>query len=217
MQFVFLIWIAVAAVGVGVFLYSMYTENKRREVIKTLSGELGLEYFQSLPSSDQLLFNDFQLAGQGRGRKTSNVIIADSGELRMILFDYQYTTGSGKNSSTHRQSVALVSSQNLRLPEFKLAPEGFFQRVAEFFGSKDIDFEDDAEFSKRYLLQGPEETAIREFFDAERRKRFLELDRLHVEGRDRSFIFFQLRTRHDSDAIKGMMQRAYQIYSFLSE
>ncbi len=216
MQFVFVIWIAVAAIGLGVFLYGMFAEKKRREAIQAMAESLGLEYAATLPSSDQPLFSDYQLASQGRGRKTSNVIVADSGELRMILFDYQYTTGSGKNSSTHRQSVVLVSSPSLRLPEFRLAPEGFFQRVAEFFGSKDIDFEEDAEFSKRYLLQGPVEKAIREFFDAGRRKHFLEFDRLHVEGRGSSFIFFQLRTRCDAEALKGMMQQAYQLYSVLS-
>ncbi len=50
------------------------------------------------------------------------------------------------------------------LPDFQLSPEGFLHGLVEVFGAQDIDFEQSEEFSKRYLLKGPDEAAIRRVF-----------------------------------------------------
>ncbi|MBN1943674.1 MAG: hypothetical protein JW849_10320, partial [Phycisphaerae bacterium] len=69
-------------------------------------------------------------------------------------FDYHYTTGSGKNQSHHSFSCVLLSS-GVPLKELFIRPEGFFDKITEFFGYDDIDFES-AEFSRAFYVKAPE-------------------------------------------------------------
>jgi len=84
-----------------------------------------------------------------------------------MLFDYQYTTGSGKSSSTHSQTVAAFHIPTARLPEFNCKPEHFFHKIADMFGFPDIDFQDHPIFSKAYHLSGTDETAVRTLFNSD--------------------------------------------------
>ncbi len=71
------------------------------------------------------------------------------------LVAHRYTTGAGKNRRTHYHTVAAVDCPS-RWPELTVSPETIFHRLAAFFGSKDIQL-DDAEFNKRWRVQGPDE------------------------------------------------------------
>lgn len=190
-------------------------EKKRKEAFNTFAAELGLEYSESLGSKDLGEFQRFKLADKGRSRKQRNVIVADSGELRMVIFDYQYTTGSGKNSATHRQSVVLSTAPALGMPGFSLSPETFMHRIGDFFGFKDIDFDEDPAFSDKFLLHGESEEAVRGFFNENRRKAFMEYQDVFVEGHGRSFIFYRPNRRTKTEEIKGLMERAFSIYGIL--
>ena len=48
------------------------------------------------------------LLSRGRARRLVNLIQGETDEAELAIFDYRYTVGSGKNSQTHRQSVALL-------------------------------------------------------------------------------------------------------------
>jgi hypothetical protein len=84
----------------------------------------------------------------------------------VVVLDYQYTTGSGKNSHTHVQTVVLYPgvATEARLPDFTLAPEHWWTKIGEMFGYQDINFDANEAFSKAYLLRGPDEDAIRGAF-----------------------------------------------------
>ncbi len=217
MPFFAIFWLCAIAAGLAFVGYSLLAEKKRREAMSELARGLGLSYSETLDARDQSRFQYFQLASQGRsfGRRASNVIVADSGELRMVLFDYQYKTSSGKNSHTHRQSVVMVACPALGVPEFAISPEGFFDRILAVFGSKDIDFDEDKTFSDRFLLQGPDESRIRSFFDAARRDAFAAHADLHLQCRENSFLFYRPRQRWDTAGVRSAMEKAFQIYQLL--
>lgn len=217
MPFIFVFWICAIALSLAFVGYSFFAENKRRQAMVGLASGLGLAYSETLEPRDQSLFDNFQLASQGRsfGRRASNVIVADSGDMRMVLFDYQYKTSSGKNSHTHRQSVVMVANPSLAVPEFVLSPEGFFNRILAVFGAKDIDFDDDKEFSDRFLLQGSDESRIRSFFDATRRVGFAAHADIHLQCREGGFLYYRPSQRWDAAGVKLAMEKAFQIYQLL--
>lgn len=190
-------------------------EKKRKQNLTEFANGLGLQYFEELPAVDANRFQTFQLANKGRGQKASSAIIADSGQMRMVIFDYKFVTGSGKNKSTHRQSVVMSSGQELQAPDFSIAPEGFLHRIGDFFGFKDIDFEDDQAFSDQFLLNGPDETAIREYFTADRRRAFLKYKDISVEASNNSFIYHCGLRKASADEIKQLMERSFEIYQIL--
>lgn len=213
---VILFWVIIAIVIGVLAITSQIAEKKRAEDVKGLAQGLGLEYLDSLSAEDRTTFERFELANRGRNRVESNVIIADSGELRMVIFDYRYTTGSGKSKSTTYHTVVLCQSDGLQLPQFSLSPESFMHRLGDFFGFKDIDFDDDKVFSDKFLLKGADEEAIRAFFDVQRRQACLEFDNDCLEGLGRSFVFFRKAERLDSSKVKMLMERAFQVFNLLS-
>ena len=202
----------VVAAGVG---YSFWTEKKRREGIQQLAGQLGIEYREELAPDDREVFAKFALASLGHNRVISNILIADSGEIRMVIFDYRYTVGSGKNKSTPKQTVVMAQSGELSVPTFQLSPESLFQKIAGLFGFSDINFEDDPSFSKAFKLTGPNVEQIRAFFTANRRKEILSQRQVTLEGNRDQFLFYQGRRQWSIEELKGLMGRAFSLYSIL--
>ena len=80
------------------------------------------------------------------------------------LAEYSYVISSGKSNHTVRQTVVAFTEGNTGLPDFDLSPENIFHKIGGAFGYQDIDFERFEEFSKRYLLRGKDEEAIRKTF-----------------------------------------------------
>jgi hypothetical protein len=63
-------------------------------------------------------------------------------------FDYQYTTGTGKNRKVHTFSCGLIST-GAAWPQLTLGPEGFFERVMDIIGADDLQFESE-EFNREW-------------------------------------------------------------------
>jgi len=112
--------------------------------------------------------------------------------LTVSVFDYRYTTGSGKDSQTYDQTVAAFS-QELWLPEFELRPENFLDRIGDHFTHTDIDFDLFPEFSRRFLLRGPSEDGIRKLFSAALIQ-FLQMlpedAKWHIEGSSTTLVLY---------------------------
>jgi hypothetical protein len=95
----------------------------------------------------------------------------EDSDRRAWIFDFQYETGAGNNRQRIRQTVFGCRQLKWSIPGFTLQREGLFSRL---FDGADIDFEQDAEFSKHYLLKGNDVTAIRRLFTPSVRSFLLE-------------------------------------------
>lgn len=107
---------------------------------------------------------EIELFNRGRSKRVSNVITGEVEGSGVQVLDYRYTVGSGKNSSTYRQTVVAITTGGVGLPDFTLARESFFHKIGQAFGYQDIDFDRFPEFSKKFLLRGEDEAAIRTLF-----------------------------------------------------
>ncbi|MGV8847835.1 hypothetical protein [Tessaracoccus sp.] len=85
------------------------------------------------------------LFGRGGSRKAKLGYEGIFDGLQAAGFQYQYSTGSGKDRRTHRYHVNMVSIPGARFPALSIEPENWSHRVF----SEDIDFED-AEFNRRW-------------------------------------------------------------------
>jgi hypothetical protein len=99
-------------------------------------------------------FHGFDCLRRGRSRYGYNRISGEWNGREILGFDYHYVTGSGKNQQTHRFSAVILQSR-VPLKPLYLRPEGFFDKVTEFFGLDDIDFES-AEFSRQFYVKSPD-------------------------------------------------------------
>lgn len=200
---------------VGMLVYAQWAEKQRKLAMAEVAASLGLEYF---PDGAPDLLNDisdFRLFQLGGNRKQTKVISGETDDVRIAIFDYRYTTGSGKHQSTHFQSVIVLQSPQLQIPTFNMRPEGMFDKLGGALGFQDIDFPSHPNFSKMFVLQGPEETQIRDFFDDELLSQFEQLDGYTIAGRNGALLMYRNGKRLKPDQIKEYLAKAYEVFGWL--
>ena len=171
-----LVFLAVFAIAMGV---GVYLEQRRATAIKALAAGWGFDYQQSLQPHIRKWATSyldsisaylpgpvcqFNLFDKGRNRRLSNLIQGQQGDVEIYLADYSFVTGSSKHRRTHHQTIVILQSPHLELPSFLLTPENVFHKMGNLFGHNDIDFDSHPIFSRRYLLRGTDEGAIRDCF-----------------------------------------------------
>ena len=139
---------AFIALAVALIVFGILKARQRREAMTRLAADLGFEYYPDDPWNLEDKYAMFELFGRGHSRGASNVICGEIDGRAVVAFDYRYTTGSGKNQSTH-SCQALVMGLPIVAAGLRMRSESLFDRVASWVGYEDIDFESD-EFSRRY-------------------------------------------------------------------
>ena len=157
-----------ALAGVAIYAVSV-AEKKRTAALFDAATRMGFTFEPKIANEEAPALGLFHLFQRGHGRKGKNLMRGKSGGAAVAVLDYQYTIGSGKNSHTYRQTVTIYppSPDGSAPPDFTLGPEHWWDKIGDVFGHHDIDFGASEEFSKHYLLKGPDESAIRALFGAE--------------------------------------------------
>ncbi|MEQ8786580.1 MAG: hypothetical protein RIC55_09790 [Pirellulaceae bacterium] len=197
-------------------LGNMQYEKQRREGIQKVADELGLPFF---PNGDPTLIAQlgmFNLFSQGRSRKIFNMLHGDTEEIGLGIFDYQFTTGSGKNSNTWKQTVVYFNSPNLNLPQFAMRPQSFFHKIGKMFGYQDIDFDTHPVFSQNFILQGANEASVRALFTPELLTFFEGKTGISLEGQGAHLVFFRHNSRTKPDQLRDLMNEGFTVFKHLS-
>lgn len=213
--YLLIVFVALGALAFGVMLY--YREKQRREDLRTVAGKLGFSFH---PDGDPHLLGrlgQFHLFSQGHSRKVRNMMRGEIQDIAVSLFDYRYTTGSGKHSHTHAQTVVLFESEQLALPFFTLRPEGFFHKMAGAFGYQDIDFADSPAFSDAYLLKGTDEDRIRAVFGPEVQAYYTRHGHLCTEGGGGRLVHYHADRRIDPERIESWLQEGLDVLDLFLE
>ncbi|MCU0290817.1 MAG: hypothetical protein MUF10_02350 [Thermoanaerobaculaceae bacterium] len=153
----------VAVLGV-VWALTLANERKRRDAIAAKALEMGLRF-----AEDAAYFVEsappFKLFSRGRRRKARNLLSGSRSGIDITIADYQFTVSSGKNSHTHRQTICLLRARGTELPHCFLRREvALLDAIGERLGGQDIDFPEDPDFSRAFVLQGADPEATRRLF-----------------------------------------------------
>lgn len=194
----------------------LYAEKKRTEALERVATDLSLSFSKKHDETLLATMQRFKLFNQGHSRKMKNVMQADAEIAKLSIFDYQYTTGGGQSSHVHVQTVVAMESEDLTLPNFRIRPEGFFDRVGSALGYQDIDFDDDKAFSDAYVLSGDDEEAIRAFLTPELRKMLVDHNKCCVESDHGVFIFYR-GGRRKPEQIRELMDEGFGVYTAFRE
>jgi Tfp pilus assembly protein PilE len=142
----------IALIVVGSIL-GYLSAQKRRQAMADLAGRLGLRFS---PHRNRELARQYDFLNKlraGHDRYAYNTLSGHYQGHKVLVFDYHYTTGSGKNTQHHHFSF-FVLHLPAAFPELTIAPEGFFSKIAQAVGYDDIDFESH-EFSRRFCVRCP--------------------------------------------------------------
>ena len=133
---------------IGLMIVGWRQEQKRLRLLRHWGRARGLT-----PQADGRKGWDKRYPGlkelqRGHSRQSRLTLAGEIDGRRTVCLDYMFVTGSGKNRTTHRRAVVIVE---LGFPVIPLVirREHALDRVGEFLGLDDIDFES-AEFSRTF-------------------------------------------------------------------
>jgi len=155
---------AFIALAAAVIVFGILKARQRREAMARLAADLGFEYYADDPWGLAERYAMFDLFGRGHSRKASNVLCGELDGRAVVAFDYKYTTGSGKNQSTHHYQ-GVVLGLPIVAAGLRMRGETAFDRLASWVGWDDIDFESD-EFSRRYHVRSEDRRFAYDIFHA---------------------------------------------------
>ena len=160
-----------------------WTAARRREALRAAALGLGFE-FQPGPEAPPGDLAALRVFSHGRAHKLRNVLRGRRGDTGVLLADHHYVTGSGKNQHRHRAALVILRCPRLALPHFFLRPQiAVLDRIGKLLGGKDVDFAEDDDFSRKFVLQGDDESAVRALFGGAVRQQALQLGGgVRVEG-----------------------------------
>lgn len=144
--------IVIVVVVLAFFIaYAIWSAAERRKAMAAWAAEKGLQFS---PDKDRNLddrYRYFRCLHRGHSRHANNIMRGELAGLSITAFDYRYVTGHGKNRRQHNIS-ALIARSGLPLKPLSIRREQIFDKVTEFFGADDIDFES-AEFSNKFYVK----------------------------------------------------------------
>jgi hypothetical protein len=156
-----LIFAAVVAVIIVVIAVNHHAGLKRqREELQLLAARSGFTFAAEDVIGLQQRLQLFALMRKGHSKKVRHVLIGEHGGRQVILFEYVYVIGHGKHRHTHTQYCCMWQVP-VQISRLVIRPEGFFDRVGDWFTGRDIDFADDPAFSDAYVISGDDESQVR--------------------------------------------------------
>ncbi len=154
---------------VAIFWFGWTLMKKRREGLQAVAQELNLEFFpKGNPQLQPLLANlsFFEIGDRSHISNLMQGVINHRGKsINIAVFDYTYAVLSRipqdrNDYETYSQTVLFLHDKSLNIPAFTLYTETAAHKIANFFGFRDINFEQFPNFSKRYRLLSEQEQAI---------------------------------------------------------
>ncbi len=146
MEPVLLILFLIIAGVVGYFAWRH--DQARRRRLRRWARTRGLRRDSAHRRGWEKRYAAVKLFDRGHSRKSVLVLEGEESGRELLCLDYRFVTGSGKNRRTHRYGVVVLQTPGPVIP-LRIRREHVFDKVGEFFGHDDIDFES-AEFSRRF-------------------------------------------------------------------
>jgi hypothetical protein len=206
----FIFIVIVAAVAVLGYISSL----KRRQAMADVASKLGLQF---MPGKDRYMARRYDFLDKlrrGSDRYAFNVLSGGYQGNEVLLFDYHYRTGSGKNSHDYYISFFILQLP-ASFPELVIGPEGIFSKIAQAVGYDDIDFESH-EFSRKFCVRSRDKKFAYDVCNARMIEYLLSNTDLSIEIEDRA-LAISFSSRLSPDQIEPNLDRLITIRSLLPD
>ncbi len=143
----FIVLAAIAAFGI----YSWRKDQQRKQALQEWAAGRRWRYAAKGLRDLRTRFAGLKILDRGHSRGSGNAITGNLDGHEAICLDYKYVTGSGKNRTTHRIGMVILDCGFPTIP-LLIRREHAFDKVGEFLGADDIDFES-GEFSRKFYVK----------------------------------------------------------------
>jgi hypothetical protein len=207
---IFIFIVIFAAVAILGYISSL----KRREAMAAVASKLGLQFE---PGKDRYMarrYNFLDKLRRGSNRYAFNILSGSYQGNEVVLFDYHYRTGSGKNSHDYYISFFILQLP-VSFPELIIGPEGIFSKIAQAVGYDDIDFESH-EFSRKFCVRSRDKKFAYDVCNARMIEYLLSNTDLSIEIEDRA-LAISFSSRLSPEQIEPNLNRLITVRSLLPD
>jgi len=145
--------VVVILLAVAAIAYSYWRKEQRKKTLLSWARQQGLSFNPARRYGLDEQYAEFKALWQGANRFCHNVLTGAWKSHEFLGFDYHYETHStdskGRRQTHHHYFSAVIVQSKIPLKPLHIRPEGVFDKIKDFFGYNDIDFES-AEFSRKY-------------------------------------------------------------------
>jgi hypothetical protein len=181
--------------------------SPRQMELRKFSESQDLTYYPQRVRS-LLKFTGFPLQRSNKLLFEENILSTHLEQCKLEVSDISLQEGALQDKSEMQITLLQLSELEVSIPDFALEPEGLWSKLFEAVEGKDIDFEANQTFSKKYYLRGEDEVAIRQFFN-QSIIHFLEnREEMHVECHKNKLLFYKKRNLLEPSEIDYMIRFA---------
>ena len=203
--------LAIVGLVIGLAVFGAYMSAKRRKELMAWAQSNGLRYTQGKRRGVDSQFTEFKCLRKGKNRYAYNVMEGEWSERPIMAFDYHYETESsnskGRRQRHHHRFSAVILGNYFPLKPLFIRPEGFFEKVTEFLGFDDIDFES-AEFSRKFFVKAGDRRWAFDVIHARTMQFLLDMPKFTIQFDPAQVIAYRSSTFNVSDfvAAAGVIQ-----------
>jgi hypothetical protein len=190
---------------------ALWFSAKRKKALAAWAAEAGLTFSSGSDHAYDNRYPHFGCLHRGHSRCAYNIATGQWNGRTLESFDYRYVTGQGKDRSTHTFSAIILGS-GLPLKPLRIRSENVLDKLTEFFGADDIDFESD-QFSREFHVKSPDKKWAYDVLHQRTMEFLLSQPRFSIEFDTGSAICwrnrrFDLRTRESAiSVVEGILDR----------
>ena len=209
-----LIVVGVIATMVILGVFGYIAARKRREAMAAVAAKLGLRFAPAKNRDMARRYRFLDKLRKGSNRYAFNILSGSYQGHDLVLFDYHYQTGSGKDTHHHYFSFFILHL-TASFPELVIGPESVFSKIAQAIGYDDIDFESH-EFSRKFCVRSRDKKFAYDLCNARMIEYLLSNTDLSIEIEGNA-LAISLRTRLAPEGIEPNLKRLITVRSLMPE
>ncbi|MEQ8238753.1 MAG: SulP family inorganic anion transporter [Cyclobacteriaceae bacterium] len=158
-------------------------------------------------------FDGFSFIKSGRIEYAQNLITGVFEEIRFLYSEiiYDLTLDTKSADSILPALILKKESGKKPFPIFTLELESLYDKVNDLAIGQDIDFENHPIFSDRFLLRGPDESAVREFFNPVILSFIETYLAYHIESNGKSLIVYRFDGKMGKEETTSLIKFGKQL------
>ena len=210
-----LLFAAVVGLLVLTIIQKKKTEKRRTEALRARAIELGWSFEEAAAVDSVSGLDRFAYFDRGYDKHIRNLMYREDDKSSSTVFDYVFITSSSKYETTNFQTMVRCESDDYAFPDFTASPESPFDKVFSAFGYQDLDFDHHPEFSRRYIVRGEDEAAIRDVFSDDVLSFFEEHPGTFADAIDNQLFVYCLYQRVPPEEVESFVELAQKLLSLM--
>ena len=157
-----LIFVVLVIAGLYVSVFALARDVERRRVTgyQAYCSARGYTYLHVRPRGEAEYVGVVDMFRHGASHIWRHEITGPD----FVAFEYLYPTDLDDRSGAYRAAMIKWEDANTHRPRFAAGPKALLDRIAPLMHGPDIDFPEDPDFSKLYVVRGVDRDPVRRLF-----------------------------------------------------